>query len=217
MSSWRPGRSAEGKGEGIGSGVFNVLREVKESFVLPVTVLPITNLLLKVKDSFAGRAAVTACKLRGVLKSKAILRTLLAVVGGIKDTIFSGLPLVFTINITVKVTGGRGRITTLSTLVTCFIVGITVGNVLMMAKRVATSKRVTGSILRKAVTSMYKVRSLRVNMFKNVVIKLNITTLRGHFRGVTLPGTLSFFKNSEFIPVVSAVMCVFIKVNVCFI
>lgn len=181
-----------------------------------MTVLPITNLLLKFNDSFAGRAAVTACKLRGVLKSKAVLRTLLVVVGGIKDTMFSGLPLVFTMNITVNVTGGRGRMTTLSTLVTCFIVGMTVGNVLMMGNGVATSKRVTGDILRNAMASIYNVRSLRVNIFNNVVINLNITTLRGHFRGVILPGTLSFFNNSEFIPVVSAVMCVFIKVLVCF-
>lgn len=146
-----------------------------------------------------------------------MLRTLLMVVGTIKDTVFSGLPLVFTIKMTVKVTGGRGRISTLSTIVTCFIVGMSVGTVLGVSKGVLTSKDVTGSILSKAVASMYNVRSLRVNIFNKVVMKLKITTLRGHFCGVRLPGTLSFFNKAEFIPVVSAIMCLFMKVLVCFV
>lgn len=193
-----------------------MLREVKEDFVLPVTVLPMTKLLLKMKDSFAGTAVVRACRLRTVLNRKAVLGSLLAVVDGTKDVVFSGLPVVFTINMTVNVTGGRGRITTLTTVVSFFMVGTAVGTVLLVHKSLLTSKALKTKILRKAIADIYKVRALRVNMFNNVVIKLKMTTLRGGFCGVRLPGTLSFFDKSEFIPVVSALACIIIKVMLCF-
>lgn len=104
--------------------VLKFLREVNGTLVLPVTILPTTNLLLHFKRS-----------------------SLLNVpfVTGTNGTVFTGLTLVFTVKITVKFTGSDGKTTTLSN---------TVNFLMLARKTVTVSRGVGVKMLNNVVTNV---------------------------------------------------------------
>lgn len=170
-------------------GMFNILRGMKGTLVLPMTLLPTTKVLLTVNTTLRGP---TLLRLTPFLSGDKI-RVITRIVRGTKSVIFTGLPILFTINMTINLTNNR-NMTTLTTVVNCLVVGIAVK---------ATTKVATRSMGKLGCTGVLKVPALRANMFNNVVINVVTTTLCGGFFRVRLPSCLNFFTKGHFIPVVA--------------
>lgn len=188
--------------------IFSVLQRVGRSFMLPIAILPVAGLLLGIGQSFTNETMLQAYGLIKVMGPGTIPYAILKVCGDCGNAVFTNLPLIFAIGVSVGMAKAERAVAALS------------GAIAFVIMHTAASAMITisGETLREgAVTSVLGMNSLQMGVFGGIIVGLGVAALHNRFYKIKLPEVLSFFGGTRFVPIICTVVYVFVGILMFFI
>lgn len=189
---------------------FGVLQRVGRSFMLPIAILPVAGLFLGIGGSFTNPNMIEAYGLTKILGEGTVLNVLLTVLSKCGDIVFANLPILFAIGVAIGMAKKEKEVAALSAAIAYFIMHSAINA--MIDVRNLAEVLPSGSI-----ASTVGIESLQMGVFGGIIVGLGVAALHNRFYKIELPQVLSFFGGTRFVPIVSAVVYLFVGILMSFI
>ncbi len=190
--------------------VFGVLQRVGRSFMLPIAILPVAGLFLGIGGSFTNPNMIEAYGLTKILGEGTVLHVLLTVLSKCGDIVFANLPILFAIGVAIGMAKKEKEVAALSAAIAYFIMHSAINA--MIDVRNLAEVLPSGSI-----ASTVGIESLQMGVFGGIIVGLGVAALHNRFYKIELPQVLSFFGGTRFVPIISAVVYLFVGILMSFI
>lgn len=185
--------------------IFGVLQRVGRSFMLPIAILPVAGLFLGIGGSFTNATMIEAYGLTSILGEGTLLYAMLTVMSKCGDIVFGNLPLIFAIGVAIGMAKKEKEVAALSGAI-AFLIMHTAINAMISVSGAAQS------MPNGAITSVLGIESLQMGVFGGIIVGLGVAALHNKFYKIELPQVLSFFGGTRFVPIVSAVVYLFVGI-----
>lgn len=189
---------------------FGVLQRVGRSFMLPIAILPIAGLFLGIGASFTNPTTIAAYNLTAILGPGTILNAILTVMSQAGDIVFANLPILFAMGVALGMAKQEKEVATLSAAVAFFIMHATIGA--MIAINGGSAQFADGSV-----TVAVGITTLQMGVFGGIIVGLGVAALHNKFYKIELPPYLAFFGGSRFVPIISAIVYLFVGILMFFV
>ncbi len=190
--------------------LFGVLQRVGRSFMLPIAILPVAGLFLGIGGSFTNPNMIEAYGLTKILGEGTVLYTLLTVLKACGDIVFANLPILFAMGVAIGMAKREKEVAALSAAIAYFVMHAAI-NAMIQVRNLAEVLP-SGSI-----ASTVGIESLQMGVFGGIIVGLGVAALHNRFYKIELPQVLSFFGGTRFVPIVSAVVYLFVGILMSFI
>ena len=190
--------------------VFGVLQRVGRSFMLPIAILPVAGLFLGIGGSFTNQTMIEAYGLSKILGEGTVLHTLLTVLNACGNIVFANLPILFAMGVAIGMAKKEKEVAALSAAIAYFIMHSAINA--MIDIRNLAEVLPSGSI-----ASTVGIESLQMGVFGGIIVGLGVASLHNRFYKIELPQVLSFFGGTRFVPIISAVVYLFVGILMSFI
>lgn len=185
---------------GRDSRLFGVLQRVGRSFMLPIALLPIAGLLLGIGSSLTNPAMIAAYHLEAVLGTGTVLGSVLSVLSAVGSIIFDNLPILFAMGVALGMAENEKATATLAAAISFFVMHETIHSLLELTGRISDGSLPDGSV-----ADVVGITSLEMGVFGGIVVGLGVAALHNRFYKIRLPGVISFFGGTRFVPIFSTV------------
>ena len=185
--------------------VFGVLHRVGRSFMLPVAILPVAGLLLGLGSSFTNETTLAQYHLTGIMGPGTILYYVFTVMSRCGGVIFDNLPLIFAIGVAIGMARQEKAVAALAAAV----------SFLVMHSAISAMIGIYGgpdSLMKGATASVLGITSLQMGAFGGIIVGLGVASLHNRFYKIELPQVISFFGGTRFVPIISAVVYLFVGI-----
>ena len=190
--------------------IFGVLQRVGRSFMLPIAILPVAGLFLGIGGSFTNANMIEAYGLTKILGEGTLLHALLVVLNKCGDIVFANLPLIFAMGVAIGMAKKEKDVAALSGAIAFLIMHSAIGALLDLTGKATTLP--AGSV-----TSVLGIQSLQMGVFGGILVGLGVAALHNRFYKIELPQVLSFFGGTRFVPIISAIVYLFVGILMFFI
>lgn len=190
--------------------IFGVLQRVGRSFMLPIAILPVAGLFLGIGGSFTNANMIEAYGLTKILGEGTLLHALLVVLNKCGDIVFANLPLIFAMGVAIGMAKKEKDVAALSGAIAFLIMHSAIGALLDLTGKATTLP--DGSV-----TSVLGIQSLQMGVFGGILVGLGVAALHNRFYKIELPQVLSFFGGTRFVPIISAIVYLFVGILMFFI
>ena len=190
--------------------IFAVLQRVGRSFMLPIAILPVAGLFLGIGGSFTNSTMIETYGLSGILGEGTILHAFLSVLSACGDIVFGNLPIIFAMGVAIGMAKKEKEVAALSAAIAYFIMHSAIS--VMIGIRGLADVLPEGSI-----ASTVGIESLQMGVFGGILVGLGVAALHNRFYKIQLPQVLSFFGGTRFVPIISAVVYLFVGILMSFI
>lgn len=190
--------SAAARGEGR---AFGILQRVGRSFMLPIALLPIAGLFLGIGSSLTNPATIASLGLGGILGEGTAAGAVLGVMSAVGSIIFNNLPILFAMGVALGMAESEKATAVLSAAIAFFVMHSTIGSLLAVSGRLTD-----GSLPEGAVGDVCGIRSLEMGVFGGIIVGLGVAALHNRTYKLRLPGVISFFGGTRFVPIISTVV-----------
>ncbi|MDO5026469.1 MAG: glucose PTS transporter subunit IIA [Tissierellia bacterium] len=190
--------------------IFSVLQRVGRSFMLPIAILPVAGLFLGIGGSFTNTTMLEAYGLMGIFGPGSLMYSLFSVMSKAGDIVFANLPIIFAIGVAIGMAKKEKEVAALSAAIAFFIMHASLGAVIDIMGLKETLP--AGSI-----ASVLGIQSLQMGVFGGIIVGLGVASLHNKYHVIELPQVLSFFGGSRFVPIISAIVYLFIGIIMAFI
>ncbi len=190
--------------------VFGVLQRVGRSFMLPIAILPVAGLFLGIGGSFTNQTMVDAYGLTKILGEGTVLYGLLTVLNACGNIVFANLPILFAIGVAIGMAKREKEVAALSATIAYFVMHAAINA--MINIRNLEEVLPSGSI-----ADTVGIPSLQMGVFGGIIVGLGVAALHNRFYKIELPQVLSFFGGTRFVPIISAVVYLFVGILMSFI
>lgn len=190
--------------------IFSILQRIGRSFMLPIAILPVAGLFLGIGGSFTNEEMVSAYGLSGILGEGTPLYSMLVVLNRCGDIVFANLPIIFAMGVAIGMAKKEREVAALAGAIAFFIMHSAIGAMLAITGAAA-------SMPQGSVTSVVGIESLQMGVFGGIIVGLGVAALHNRFYKIELPQVLSFFGGTRFVPIVSAVVFMFVGILMYFI
>ena len=190
--------------------IFGILQRVGRSFMLPIAILPVAGLFLGIGGSFTNQNMIEAYGLTNILGEGTILHALLVVLNKCGDIVFANLPLIFAMGVAIGMAKKEKDVAALSGAIAFLIMHSAIGALLDLTGKANTLP--AGSV-----TSVLGIQSLQMGVFGGILVGLGVAALHNRFYKIELPQVLSFFGGTRFVPIISAIVYLFVGILMFFI
>ena len=190
--------------------IFGVLQRVGRSFMLPIAILPVAGLFLGIGGSFTNQNMIEAYGLTKILGEGTLLHALLVVLNKCGDIVFANLPLIFAMGVAIGMAKKEKDVAALSGAIAFLIMHSAIGALLDLTGKATTLPN--GSV-----TSVLGIQSLQMGVFGGILVGLGVAALHNRFYKIELPQVLSFFGGTRFVPIISAIVYLFVGILMFFI
>ena len=190
--------------------IFCVLQRVGRSFMLPIAILPVAGLFLGIGGSFTNANMIEAYGLTKILGEGTLLHALLVVLNKCGDIVFANLPLIFAMGVAIGMAKKEKDVAALSGAIAFLIMHSAIGALLDLTGKATTLP--DGSV-----TSVLGIQSLQMGVFGGILVGLGVAALHNRFYKIELPQVLSFFGGTRFVPIISAIVYLFVGILMFFI
>ncbi|MCI8514781.1 MAG: PTS transporter subunit EIIC [Lachnospiraceae bacterium] len=190
--------------------VFGVLQRVGRSFMLPIAILPVAGLFLGIGGSFTNGTMIQTYGLERILGEGTILYSFLTVLNQAGSIIFDNLPIIFAVGVAIGMAKAEKEVAALSGAIAFFVMHASIHAMLM----------VTGgeeALLSGSTADVVGIRSLQMGVFGGILVGTGVAALHNKYYKIELPQALSFFGGTRFVPIVSAVVYLFVGLLMYFI
>ncbi|MDO5754810.1 MAG: glucose PTS transporter subunit IIA [Tissierellia bacterium] len=192
------------------SKVFGVLQRIGRSFMLPIAMLPVAGLLLGIGGSFTNETMLKTYGLWNVMGPGTIIHGVLEVMRSAGDIIFANLPVIFAIGVAIGMAKAEKATAALASAIAFFVMHASISS--MITLNGGTEKLLEGSV-----ASVIGIESLQMGVFGGIIVGLGVAALHNQFYKIELPNVLSFFGGTRFVPIISALVYVFVGILMFFI
>lgn len=190
--------------------IFGVLQRVGRSFMLPIAILPVAGLFLGIGGSFTNTTMLESYNLLGVMGPGTVFYTLFYVMSKAGDIVFANLPVIFAMGVAIGMAKKEKEVAALASVVAFFIMHVSISAMLDITGAINTLH--DGSV-----TSVLGIQSLQMGVFGGIIVGLGVAALHNKYYRIELPQVLSFFGGTRFVPIVSAVVYLFVGILMFFI
>lgn len=198
------------KGGKMKDKIFGVLQRVGRSFMLPIAILPVAGLLLGIGGSFTNTTMLESYHLLGIMGPGTIWYTLFYVMSKAGDIVFANLPVIFAMGVAIGMAKKEKEVAALASVVAFFIMHVSISAMLDITGAINTLH--DGSV-----TSVLGIQSLQMGVFGGIIVGLGVAALHNKFYKIELPQVLSFFGGTRFVPIISAIVYLFVGILMFFI
>jgi len=212
--------------------IFGILQRVSRSFMLPIALLPVAGLFLGIGGSFTNETMLSSYNLMGVMGPGTIIYGILTVMLAEGEIVFKNLPIIFAMGVAVGMARQEKAVAALAGVIGFFIMhtvisalitltGTYTPETLLVANDfgIATAAQkgleyipiVANQLLPSgSITSTVGITSLQMGVFGGIIVGLGVAALHNKFYKVEFPPILSFFGGTRFVPIITAVVFLFV-------
>ena len=197
--------------------VFGVLQRVGRSFMLPIAVLPVAGLLLGLGSSFTNPTTIETYGMEALLGSGTVLHALLMIMDAVGSAIFDNLPMIFAVGVAIGMAKKEKEVAALSAMLAYFVMNVSVQAMLMLFGKIDADGNLAADVMEGTITSMCGIQTLQMGVFGGVIVGLGVAVLNNRFHKIELPGAISFFSGSRFVPIISTVVYMLVGIGMFFV
>lgn len=179
--------------------IFGVLQRVGRSFMLPIAILPIAGLFLGIGGAFTNETTLQTYRLTGIMGQGTLIYAVLQVLNACGNIIFSNLPLIFAIGISIGMAKQEKEVAALAGAIAFFVMHAAIG---AMALNRYGESGVASHLADGTMTSVLGMDSLQLGVFGGILVGLGCAALHNRFFRIRLPQVLSFFGGTRFVPII---------------
>lgn len=190
--------------------IFGVLQRVGRSFMLPIAILPVAGLFLGIGGSFTNQTMIEAYGLQGILGEGTILHAILMVMSNAGGIIFANLPIIFAMGVAIGMARKEKEVAALAGAIGFFVMHTSISAMLTITEAAKTLP--DGSI-----TSTVGIETLQMGVFGGIIVGLGVAALHNKFYKIELPQVLSFFGGTRFVPIITAIVYLFVGIGMFFV
>lgn len=183
------------------SRLFGILQRVGRSFMLPIALLPIAGLLLGISSSLTNTAMISAYHLEKILGPGTVANSVLTVLSDVGSIIFANLPILFAMGVALGMAENEKATATLAAAISFFVMHETIHALLTITGKIENNSLPEGSI-----ADVVGIKSLEMGVFGGIIVGLGVAALHNRFYKIRLPGVISFFGGTRFVPIISTVV-----------
>lgn len=183
------------------SRLFGILQRVGRSFMLPIALLPIAGLLLGIGSSLTNTAMISAYHLEKILGPGTVANSVLTVLSDVGSIIFANLPILFAMGVALGMAENEKATATLAAAISFFVMHETIHALLTITGKIENNSLPEGSI-----ADVVGIKSLEMGVFGGIIVGLGVAALHNRFYKIRLPGVISFFGGTRFVPIISTVV-----------
>ena len=173
--------------------------------MLPIAILPVAGLFLGIGGSFTNATMIEAYHLQAFLGEGTFLYAVLKVMSSAGDIVFANLPIIFAMGVAIGMAKKEKEVAALAGAIGFFIMHTAIGAMLDITGAAATLPN--GSV-----TSVVGITSLQMGVFGGIIVGLGVAALHNKFYKIKLPQVLSFFGGTRFVPIITAVVYLFVGI-----
>ena len=179
---------------------FATLQKLGQTFMLPISLLPIAGLLLGIGSSFTNPSVIEMYNLGNVLYDGGILFGILSVFAAAGNIVFTHLGLLFGISVASGLARREKGVAALSAIIGYFVMYAAMTAGLHQFRDVEALSQTQGLI-----TSYLGFdETMNVGVLGGIVIGIVVANLHNKYNTIELPEALSFFAGTHFIPIISS-------------
>ena len=197
--------------------IFGVLQRVGRSFMLPIAILPVAGLLLGIGSSFTNETTIATYGLQKILGSGTLLNSLLIIMNKVGSAVFDNLPLIFAVGVAIGMAKKEKEVAALSALIAYFVMNVAISAMLLINGEITADGQIAKDVLEGTVTSVCGIQSLQMGVFGGIIVGLGVAALHNRFHKIVLPNALSFFGGSRFVPIISTIVYMFVRILMYFV
>ena len=183
------------------SRLFGILQRVGRSFMLPIALLPIAGLLLGIGSSLTNTAMISAYHLEKILGPGTVANSVLTVLSDVGSIIFANLPILFAMGVALGMAENEKATATLAAAISFFVMHETIHALLTITGKIENNSLPEGSI-----ADVVGIKSLEMGVFGGIIVGLGVAALHNRFYKIRLPGVISFFGGTRYVPIISTVV-----------
>ena len=185
--------------------IFGVLQRVGRSFMLPIAILPVAGLFLGIGGSFTNETMLNAYGLMGIMGPGTPINAFLTVLSNAGDIVFANLPLLFAMGVAIGMAKKEKEVAALSGAIAFLIMHASIGALININGG-------TEAMLAGSTASVLGITSLQMGVFGGMLVGLGVAALHNRFYKIELPQVLSFFGGTRFVPIISAIIYLFVGI-----
>ena len=186
--------------------VFGVLQRVGRSFMLPIAILPIAGLLLGIGSSFTNSTTLGSYHLTNIIRINGILYSILVIMKETGSVVFDNLALLFAMGVAIGMAKKEKSVAALSGAL----------GYLIMNKAISALIEIKGGVSSMApnsTTEILGITTLQMGVFGGIIVGLGVAALHNRFYKIELPQVISFFGGTRFVPIITAVVYLFVGIG----
>lgn len=190
--------------------IFAVLQRIGRSFMLPIAILPVAGLFLGIGGSFTNQTMIETYNLTKIMGEGTILNDFFAILNSAGSVVFDNLPIIFAIGVAIGMAKAEKEVAALSGVIAFFI----------MHSSISALIKINGGVeqmLKGSTASVLGIPSLQMGVFGGIIVGLGVAALHNRFYKIELPQVLSFFGGTRFVPIISAIVYLFVGILMFFI
>lgn len=204
--------------------IFGVLQRVGRSFMLPIAILPVAGLFLGIGSSFTNETMLRAYGLYNAIGPGTVANAVLEIMNAAGNIVFANLPLLFAIGCAIGMAKKEKEVAALSAVIAFFIMHVCIATLISInypqtdAVSSANLFEIAhGFSENSATTDVLGVTSLSMGVFGGVIAGLGVAALHNKYYKIQLPTVVSFFGGTRFVPIISAVVYLFVGILLYFV
>lgn len=212
--------------------IFGVLQRVGRSFMLPIALLPVAGLFLGIGGSFTNETMLTSYHLMGVMGPGTVIYAILTVMMAAGEIVFKNLPIIFAMGVAIGMARQEKAVAALAGVIGYFIMHTVIGALITITGTFTPETLLTANEIgfmeaakkgvdyipiianqllpSGSITSTVGITSLQMGVFGGIIVGLGVAALHNKFYKVEFPPVLSFFGGTRFVPIITAVVFLFV-------
>lgn len=180
--------------------VFGTLQKLGQTFMLPISLLPIAGLLLGIGSSFTNPSVIEMYNLGNVLYEGGTLYGILSVLASAGNIVFSHLGLLFGISVASGLAKREKGVAALSAIIGYFVMYASMTAALNQFRDIESLKQTQGLI-----TSYLGFdNTMNLGVMGGIILGIVVANLHNKYNMIELPEAISFFAGTHFIPIISS-------------
>ena len=193
------------------SKILGVLQRIGRSFMLPIALLPIAGFFLGIGRSLTNETTIQTLHLDAFLGQGTFVNSFLTILTKVGTVLFNNLPLIFAASVALGMAKKAKEVAVLSSIIAFFVMHTTINSMLTL-DGMLINDQIAGHVLQGTITSVCGINSLEMGVFGGIIVGLGVGFLHNRFYQIELPSVLSFFEGERFIPIISAIVYVFVGI-----
>lgn len=192
-------------------GIFSLLQRIGRCLMLPIAVLPIAGLFLGVGSSLTNPTTIASLHLEWVMGEGTFLHGFLLLLKGVGNILFENIPLLFAASVALGMAKKAKEVAALSSIIAFFVMHASINGMLTLTG-VIENNQIVQDVLTGSIANVCGILSLQMGVFGGIIVGLGVSYLHNRFYDIQLPDIFSFFEGERFVPIIAAIVYLFVGV-----
>ena len=192
-------------------GIFSILQRIGRCLMLPIAVLPIAGLFLGVGSSLTNPTTIASMQLEWILGDGTFLHGFLLLLKGVGNILFENIPLLFATSVALGMAKKAKEVAALSSIIAFFVMHASINGMLTLTG-VIENNLIVQDVLTGSIAYVCGILSLQMGVFGGIIVGLGVSYLHNRFYDIQLPDIFSFFEGERFVPIIAAIVYLFVGV-----